>query len=1077
MAPPTLRIRLLGELDLRHGEAPVPPLGSARAESLLAYLLLHREAAQPRQRLAFLLWPDSSEPQARTNLRHLLHVLRRALPDADRFLEVTPRTLRWRQDAPSWVDVAAFEEAANRAERAAGPGEELGALTEAAELYTGDLLRGVYDDWVLEERERLRQRHLRVLERLLEALEARGETGAAIRSAEQLLRDDPLREATYRVLMRLHDARGDRARALRTYHACAATLERELGVEPSAVTRRAYEALLPSVAESAAGGPPGPLGPVGAHPFVGRAAQRAGLADLWRSSAAGAARLVLVTGEPGAGKSRLVEELRGWCVHQGAAAAEARSYPAEGALAYGPVVSWLRSPPLAGQLGRLDPPLLAELARLLPELHPPGPPRPDPPPGPDQRRLLFEAIAQAVAVHGRPLLLVADDLHWADTETVAFLHYLLRSRPRSRLLVAATARDEDLGDQHPLRELRTGLAALGQLAEIELGRLSPQETAALGGRLAGHELAPPEAERLFVETEGNPLFVVETLRAGWHGGPGERGPVTPRVQSVIESRLTQLSAPARDLLGVAATIGREFSTDVLAQAGQVGEEELVGALDELWRRRIVRDQGPDAYDFTHDRIREVAYLALSPARRRHSHRRVARALERLHAGDPAPVAAELAAHHERAGDADEAVGWYERGAGVAQRLGANAEAVRLLERALRLLRGLPPTGARRERELDLLTRLQAPLGVAEGYASDRLAEVHRRGVELAVLAGVEPGAPLLLSMAVASLVRGDFGTAQRVGEGLRAGGAGAGDDLRRVEGEYVLGIAAFWTGEFATARRHFTAAVDRFRAEHRPAHLLRFGMDLEIICTSRLANTLWFLGHPAAAVAARDAALALAAELGHPFSHATALVFAALLALDLRDPGAVRSCAAALAVQPADQAPTRVMSGAFTGYVEVLDGRAGALAGIRRALDDPAEGEHAPGMHASVARVLLEACLAAGDARAGLAAADRVLAVEDNVRTWEAEARRLRGEFLAALGAPGGEVAAELEQAVATARRQGARMLELRATASLLRHRLDRGAGGSPGPTRDALAALVAVVPEGRDTPDLREALALLGRA
>ena len=402
---------------------------------------------------------------------------------------------------------------------------------------------------------------------------------------------------------------------------------------------------------------------------------------------------------------------------------------------------------------------------------------------------------------------------------------------------------------------------------------------------------------------------------------------------------------------------------------------------------------------------------------------MARALERLHTGDPGPVAAQLAAHHERAGDAEEAVAWYQRGAGVAQRLGANADAVRQLERALQLLQGLPQTPARRERELDLVTRLLAPVGVAEGYGSGRLAEAQRRGLELAALAGAEPEAPLLLSMAVASLVRGDFDAAQRVGEGLRAGGGAAGDDVHRVEGEYVLGIAAFWKGEFATARRHFEAAVDHYRAEHRPAHLLRFGMDLEVICTSRLGNTLWFLGHPGAAVTARDGALALATELGHPFSHATALVFAALLALDLRDPGAVRACAAALAVQPADQAPTRVMSAAFAGYVAVLDGRVAGLTQIRRALDDPAEGEHAPGMHASIARVLLEACLAAGDARAGLATADRVLAAGDSVRTWEAEARRLRGEFLA------------------------------------------------------ALAALVTAVPEGRDTPDLREALALLARA
>ena len=122
MGSPTLRIRLLGELDLRHGGAPLPPLESARAASLLAYLLLHRGTPQPRQRLAFLLWPDSTEPQARTNLRHVLHNLRRALPDPDRFLDVTPRTLQWRSDAPFWLDVAAFEESLSRAKEKAADG-------------------------------------------------------------------------------------------------------------------------------------------------------------------------------------------------------------------------------------------------------------------------------------------------------------------------------------------------------------------------------------------------------------------------------------------------------------------------------------------------------------------------------------------------------------------------------------------------------------------------------------------------------------------------------------------------------------------------------------------------------------------------------------------------------------------------------------------------------------------------------------------------------------------------------------------------------------------------------------------
>jgi DNA-binding SARP family transcriptional activator len=243
MASGRLRIRLLGGLDLRQDEVALPPLGSARAESLLAFLLLHQEAPQPRQHLAFLLWPDSSEGQARTNLRHLLHVLRRALLEPDRFLEVTPRTLRWRPDAPCWLDVAAFDAAVARSERE--PGGSEAALSEAVELYAGDLLQGSYDEWLAEERERLRQRYLQALERLVELLEARGDLPAATRRAERLLREDPLREPTYQALMRLHDARGDRARALRVYHACAATLARELGVEPSAATRRAYAALLP----------------------------------------------------------------------------------------------------------------------------------------------------------------------------------------------------------------------------------------------------------------------------------------------------------------------------------------------------------------------------------------------------------------------------------------------------------------------------------------------------------------------------------------------------------------------------------------------------------------------------------------------------------------------------------------------------------------------------------------------------------------------------------------------------------------------------------------------------------------
>jgi DNA-binding SARP family transcriptional activator len=1074
MGSPTLRIQLLGELDLRHGGTPLPPLESARAASLLAYLLLHREAPQPRQRLAFLLWPDSTERQARTNLRHVLHNLRRAFPDPDRFLDVTPRTLQWRADAPFWLDVAAFEESLSRAEREA---DGLAALREAVELYTGDLLEVSYDEWLLAEREQLRQRYLEALERLVALLEARGDYAQAILYAERLLRHDPLREETYRLLMRLHDARGDRARALRVYHECVATLERELGVEPSAPTREAHEALVPPEREPVEH----KIGREGGPPLVGRTSEWAHLTALWRATEGGQAQLVLVTGEPGIGKTRLVEELRLWCAHRGAVTAEARSYAAEGALAYGPVVAWLRTEAFKAHLKRLDRAHLTELARLLPELisEVPGLARPEPLPQSEQRQRLYDALVRAIFAPGAPLLLIADDLHWCDRETLQFLHYLVRAAPKARLLVAATARREEVGLRHPLNDLITALRALESFTEIQLDRLAREETAALAERFGGRPLEKPDADQLYGETEGNPLFVIEALRAGWKSRGAERGWMSPKVQAVIESRLSQLSEPARDLAGVAATIGREFTSDVLAWASEAGEETLVSGVDELWRRRIVREQGADAYDFSHDKIREVAYLALSPARRRHHHLRVAQALERIYAHDPGPVSGQLAAHYERAGAADEAVTWYVRAAEAAQQLHANVEAVRLMDRALDLLRTLPETLERQARELELLTALLAPLGGVEGYSSRRLTKVQQRALELACTLRVEPPPPLVRSMAIAGLSRSDFEAAQTFGKQLHACGERDADDMLVVEGEYVLGIAAFWQGEFKAARRHFGAAVDRYRPEDRHAHLLRYGLDPKVICLSRLGNTLWFLGFPEAATRARDAALALAAEIRHPDSRGTALVFAAMLAVDMREPERVRAYTASLNYDGLEHQwrPTQVNGIALNGYVCVLDGQTEAgIARIQHALTELGRADHAPGMRAYLVRLLLAACEVAKNERTGLAAAERALEMGGAARVWEAEARRLRAEFLAKLGAPAKDVRVELERALTVARRQGARSFELRAAVSLLSHRMERGDGPGAREAHDLLTAIVDCFPEGRDTRDLHEAAAILAQ-
>jgi tetratricopeptide (TPR) repeat protein len=787
-----------------------------------------------------------------------------------------------------------------------------------------------------------------------------------------------------------------------------------------------------------------------------------------------------VTGEPGIGKTRLIEEFRMWCVHQGAVSAVARSYAAEGVLAYAPVVEWLRSESFKARFERLDPARLTELARLLPERLPKGsePALAVPLPESDQRQRLFDAAAQAILAAGGPLLLVADDLHWWDQESLQFLHYLLRVQPQARLLVAASARREAIDPQHPLNDLRASLHALGRFTEIDLGRLAREDTAILAQRVTGHPLQEPDADQLYEETEGNPLFIVETLRAGWERGATKRR-TSPKVQAVIESRLGQLSEPARDLVGLAATIGREFTAEVLAAASEADENALVHSLDELWRRRIIREQGADAYDFSHDKIREVAYLALSPARRRHCHLRVAEALERLYVLNLDPVSGQIAAHYERAARGDQAIAWYERAAEAAQQLHANLEAIRLLDRALNLLRALQPGPVRQTRELAILTALPAPMVAVEGYQSSRVTEVHQRALDLTRVLEVEPEPPLLRSLALASLSRGDYEMAHGMAVRLRARGERDTDDVLLVEAAYVLGIAAFWTGQFEAARQHFDAAVQRYRPEHRRAHLLQYGQDPKVVCLSRLGNTLWFLGRFDAARRARDAALGLAEQVGHPYSHWIALVFAAMLALELGELEQFRLYAArATAVWTEPATHNQITADGFNGYIAVAEGRvAEGIALIERGLATARGAKPVPGIDGNLVLLLLAACEKAGAAEAGLWAAERALASEGGARAWEAEAHRLRGKFLAAQGGAAEEVEAELELAFEVARRQGAQALVLRAATTLARYRAGRGDGPGTAEARQRLAVILEALPEGRDTPDVREGAALLAQS
>ena len=309
---PGLRIRLLGAFGLSFEGRPIETIDAPRLQALLTYLVLHRDTPQPRERLASLFWPDSEEAQSRTNLRQALHLLRRALPEHDRYLQSETRTVRWRDDAPLSSDLTELDELLARAADArqtSRTADERQALEAAIAVYGDGLLPSCEDEWILPERDRLREAFLRAVERLADLLEAEREYRAAIPWARRLVDHDAVNEGACRRLMRLYALSDDRAGALRAYQDCADALARELGVEPSAETRTAYERLLaPDTAASDRAHPSRRQHnlPAETSSFVGRARELEEIARLL-----GRTRLLTLTGAGGAGKTRLAREVTG----------------------------------------------------------------------------------------------------------------------------------------------------------------------------------------------------------------------------------------------------------------------------------------------------------------------------------------------------------------------------------------------------------------------------------------------------------------------------------------------------------------------------------------------------------------------------------------------------------------------------------------------------------------------------------------------------------------------------------------------------------------------------------------------
>ena len=1012
-----LQIQLLGGFQVRVDGVPLDGLRSGRARSLLAFLVLGPNVAHSRQGLAAMFWPDSSDAQARTNLRNVLHLLRHAAPALDVALHAGATTVEWRPVGPVTVDVHRFD-AALAAASAADPDDPdalIARCRAAVELHNGELLAGDLDDWVVARRAELTAGYRDALGRLATALIDAGRAEEATSVARELVRTDPLDEVAHRLRIEAHGRAGDRASAIRAYHECAATLSRELDVGPDPATLALYHELAD---DAAAGSSPitAPTPTGGGGRLVGREQEWMRLRTAWHSARPGAPTAVIVTGEAGVGKTRVVEKLRQHSAATSASIGTARSYVGERMLGNSIVLQWLRSPGIAPGLRELRDDERRTLARLLPEL------------GTTRRshfadeaaehRRLVDAVTRALTMSNQPVLLIADDAQWSDDASLELIRHVIRQPFDVAVVVVLTARFEEVDPDHPLVVLRDELAALERLTELRLERLPAAATVELGSELMGTTLGRDAGDALFAESEGNPLVVTEMVRAGWDGTAPVA--ISPRLRAVIDARFRQLSTVATQVLDAAAVVGRPCSAAMLGDVADVEVPALVRGVDELWSRGILIESGDDAYEFSHGKLREAAYGAIGPARRRALHEAAAKACIASSAGDDNRTAAGvIAAHFAAAHQVGEAVAWLHRAALEAQAMFAYAEATQLLEHALTLVPQLP-ADIRHARELELLSSLPGVLAGVDGYGTSRMSAAHERAMTVSSSLGRELEPAFVRSMVMSALCRDEFVQAAASAERLRSAAVAGGDADLEIESHYLLGISAFWSADLVEASRHFTTVIDRFDAATRRQHQLLYGHDPLVVCLSRLANTLWFLGREDEAVASCDAALEMAAEVGHPLSHDTAAIFACVLAIDVGDPGRLQRCTSLLGALGMDSLPHTTKREALLGLLDVHEGRADlGLERIGAALDRCQGRNFYPGFQHTIRRALLAAHELIGDPAAGLRAVDCVLAA-GGTPLWAPEAHRLRAEFLHAQGASPGNVAVALDQAHEVASGHGA---------------------------------------------------------
>jgi DNA-binding SARP family transcriptional activator len=685
-----LRIWLFGELSIEHDGRPLERISSRRARSLLAWLALH-PGLHPRSRVASLFWPDVLEESARMSLRTALSTVRREYEPAAAFVAATRDRVGIEERDDVWVDARAVDGLV--ADR---------LLEEALELRRrGELLADLDDDGILEARDVHRRRLCDLLGMMGDAAEAAGDLGAAVGYGREQREIEPLSEEVARTLIRRLAAAGDRAGAIAVFEAFRERLGRELGITPSAETRTLVDGVRAGTERVAERPPPSMAPPAWLvreeHvAMVGRRVERERIARAWSGASAGDLRVLVLRGEAGSGKTRLLAGMARDARADGATLLAGRCF-ADAVTPYAPFAEALR--PYAARPESLPDWIAVEIARLVPGAGLVS----SPPEGPavDARHRLFEAMSALIgeAAQSAPVLLAVEDLHWADRSTLLMLAHVTRTVAWAPVLVVATIREGDLRDTGWSDDLLVELRRAHRLDEVELRGLPESEVGDLVSRWLGRPVSSALASTVHRRTGGNPLFVEEVVRHLRAEDPADEVGEVDSVASVVPAgvkeaiahRLTGLDESVREALGIAAVLGDEFDLIDVSAASGMTQAEAVEALDAGLGAWLIEEAGAAGrYRFGHPLVRDAVVAKLSASRRAIMHRRVAEALERLSPDRLEPRLTELAWHLAEATptvDAGKTADYALRAAERALAQLAYEEAVAILARGLEALGG------------------------------------------------------------------------------------------------------------------------------------------------------------------------------------------------------------------------------------------------------------------------------------------------------------------------------------------------------------------------------------------------------